>query len=110
MVGIIILCSLLSDLTVVVAVVVVKPVHVLHAMNGEQQSHPSSSQQLPLHSCSIQHDDMHLSCTIAGATHIIRVKIANSIETCLSMDIVISGGKVKGNIVHLQILDQKMLK
>ncbi len=53
---------------------------------------------------------MHLSCTIAGATHIIRVKIANSIETCLSMDIVISGGKVKGNIVHLQILDQKMLK
>lgn len=46
---------------------------------------------------------MHLSCTIAGATHIIRVKIANSIETCLSMDIVISGGKVKGNKGYLQI-------
>lgn len=38
---------------------------------------------------------MHLSCTIAGATHIISVKIANSIETCLSMDIVISGAKLR---------------
>lgn len=53
---------------------------------------------------------MHLSCTIAGATHIIRVKIANSIETCLSMDIVISGGKVKENISYLQILDYLNVK
>lgn len=53
---------------------------------------------------------MHLSCTIAGATHIISVNMAMSIETCLSMDIVISRGKVKGNIVHLQILDYLNVK
>lgn len=103
-VGIIILCSVSSVLTAVADAEVVKPVHVLQAMNGEQQSHPSSPQQLSLHSCSIQHDMMHLSCTIAGAMHIISVNIAMSIETCLSMDIVISGGKVKENIDHLQIL------